>query len=74
MILMKKDEKITNFKAVNDSDVIKKTFLDEKLSKKEGHLSLLEKDYNEVKLHNKQSVVCTNFNSKSCENDFTNTL
>ena len=54
----KKDEKITtNFKAVNDEDVINKRYLDEKLEKIEGHLSKLEKDYNEFKLqYNKQSV------------------
>ena len=54
----KKDEKITtNFKAVNDEDVINKGYLDEKLEKIEGHLSKLEKDYNEFKKqYNKQSV------------------
>ena len=54
----KKDEKITtNFKAVNDEDVINKGYLDEKLIKIDGHLSKLEKDYNEFKLeYNKQNV------------------
>ena len=54
----KKDEKITtNFKAVNDEDVINKGYLDEKLLKIDGHLSKLEKDFNEFKLqYNKQSV------------------
>ena len=54
----KKDEKITTtFKAVNDEDVINKGFLDEKLLKIDGHLSKLEKDFNEFKLqYNKQSV------------------
>ena len=54
----KKDEKITtDFKAVNDEDVINKAYLDEKLLKIDGHLSKLEKDYNEFKLqYNKQSV------------------
>ena len=34
-----------------------KAYLDEKLSKIEGHLSFLEKDYNDFKLqYNKQSV------------------
>ena len=43
----KKDEKITtNFKAVDESDVLNKTYLDEKLLKINGHLSFLEKDYN----------------------------
>ena len=54
----RKDEKITtNFEAVNDEDVINKGYLDEKLLKIDGHISLLEKDYNEFKLqYNKQSV------------------
>ena len=54
----KKDEKIsTNFEPVNNSDVINKGYLDEKLIKIDGHLSKLEKDYNEFKLeHNKQNV------------------
>ena len=38
-----KDEKITSFKSSNDEDVINEAYLDEKLSKLEGHLSLLEK-------------------------------
>ena len=54
----KKDEKITtNFDAVNDEDVINKGFLDENLLKINGHLSKLEKDYNEFKKqYDKQSV------------------
>ena len=54
----KKDEKITtNFDAVNDEDVINKGFLDEKLLKINGHLSKLEKDYNEFqKQYDKQAV------------------
>ena len=54
----KKDEKLTtNFEPVNDSDVINKAYLDEKLIKINGHISKLEKDYNEFKLqYNKQSV------------------
>ena len=41
----KKDEKTTTyFEAVNDEDVIKKSSLDEKLLKLNGHLSKLEKD------------------------------
>ena len=53
-----KDEKITTiFGAVNDEDVVNKGYLDEKLIKIDGHLSKLEKDYNEFKLeHNKQNV------------------
>ena len=54
----KKDEKITtNFQPVDNEDVVNKAYLDEKLLKINGHLSLLEKDYNEFKLqYNKQSV------------------
>ena len=54
----KKDEKITTILgAVNDEDVVNKGYLDEKLIKLDGHLSKLEKDYNEFKLeHNKQNV------------------
>ena len=54
----KKGEKITTkFKAVDDEDVINKAFLDENLKKMDGHISYLEKDYDEFKLqYNKQSV------------------
>ena len=54
----RKDEKITtNFEAVHDEDVINKSFLDEKLKKIDGHISYIEKDYNEFKKqYNKQSV------------------
>ena len=54
----RKDEKITtNFNAINNEDVINKGYLDEKLLKINGHLSKLEKDYNEFLLqYNKQSV------------------
>ena len=54
----KKDEKITtDFEAVDDKDVINKAYLDSKLLKIDGHLSKLEKDFNEFILqYNKQSV------------------
>ena len=54
----KKDEKITtNFDAVDNTDVINKGYLDEKLLKINGQLSKLEKDFNEFKFqYNKQSV------------------
>ena len=53
-----KDEKLTtNFEAVDDIDVINKGYLDSKLLKIDGHLSKVEKDFNEFKLHyNKQNV------------------
>ena len=54
----KKDEKITtNFEPIDNSDVINKGYLDEKLLKINAHLSKLEKDYNEFKFqYNKQNV------------------
>ena len=54
----KKDEKLTtDFEAVDDKDVINKAYLDEKLLKIDGHLSKIEKNYNEFVLqHNKQNV------------------
>ena len=54
----KKDEKITtDFQAIDDSDVINKGYLDSKLLNIDGHLSKLEKGYNEFKLqYNKQNV------------------
>ena len=54
----KKDEKIkTNFEPVDNEDVINKGYLDENLLKIDGHLSKLEKNYNEFKLqYNKQNV------------------
>ena len=57
-ICKKKDEKLTtNFGPVNDEDVINEAYLDEKLKKIDGQLSLLGNDYNEFKLqNNKQSV------------------
>ena len=54
----KKDEKITtNFEPIDNSDVINKGYLDDKLLKINSHLSKLVKDFNEFKLqYNKQSV------------------
>ena len=54
----KKDEKITtNFEAIDNEDVINKGYLESKLLKINGHLSKLEKDYNEFKKqYNKQTV------------------
>ena len=54
----KKDEKITtNFEPNDNKDVINKGYLDSKLLKIDGHLSKLEKDFNEFKLqYNKQNV------------------
>ena len=54
----KKDEKLTtNFEPVNDSDVINKAYLDSKLIKTNGHISKLEKNFNEFILqYNKQNV------------------
>ena len=54
----KKDGKITtNFEPIDNLDVINKGYLDDKLLKKNGHLSKLEKSYNEFNLqYNKQNV------------------
>ena len=54
----KKDEKLTtNFEPIDNLDAINKGYLDSKLLKIDGHLSNLEKVFNEFKLqYNKQSV------------------
>ena len=54
----KKDEKITiNFEPTDNTDVINKGYLDDKLLIINGYLSNLEKDYKEFELqYNKQSV------------------
>ena len=53
-----KDENLTtNFGPTDDSDVINKAYLDEKFKKTDGHISYIEKDYNEFKSqNNKQNV------------------
>ena len=53
-----KDEKLTtNFEPNDNPDVINKNYLDKKLLIIDGHLSKLEKDYNEFILqYNKQNV------------------
>ena len=55
----KKDEKITtNFEPVDNEDIINKGYLDLKLLKINGHLTRLEKDYNQFKLqYDKQAVL-----------------
>ena len=54
----KKDEKLTtNFEPVDNEDVVSKGYLDSKLIEIDGHLSKLEKDYNEFIIqYNKQNV------------------
>ena len=54
----KKDENLTtNFKPIENEDVINKGYLDEKLKKINGHFAYIEKDYNEFKKqYEKQSV------------------
>ena len=48
-----KDDKIpTTFDVLNDEDVINTAYLDTKISKTEGHSSLMGGDYNEYKLGN----------------------
>ena len=46
----KKDKKKTNFGPVDNEDVINKAYLDSKLLKIDGHISKLEKDFNEFKV------------------------
>ena len=47
----------THFEPNNNEDIMNKSYPDEKLIKINGHLSKLEKDYNEFKLqYTKQSV------------------
>ena len=47
-------KKTTHFEAADNEDVINKGYLDEKMIKINGHLSKIEKDYNEINLqHNK---------------------
>ena len=55
----KKDEKITSkFQPTDNTDVVNKGYLDSKLLKIDGHLSQLEKDFNEFILqYNKQAVL-----------------
>ena len=54
----KNDENITtNFEPTDNSDVINKGYLDDKLLKINGRLSKLEKDYKELRLqYNKQNL------------------
>ena len=54
----KNDEKLTtNFEPTDSSDVITKAYIDEKLKNIDGHISYIERDYNEFKLqYKKQSV------------------
>ena len=53
----KDEKKTTHFEPTDNEDVINKAYLDSKLLKIDGHLSKLEKDFNEFKLqYNKQNV------------------
>ena len=54
----KKDERLTtNFEPSKDEDVITKSYLDPKCFKKEGHITLVEKDFTEFKLKNTKQPV-----------------
>ena len=54
----KKEEKIrTDFEPTDGPDVINKAYLDKKISKIEGFISLLEKDYHKFKIPNGQQSV-----------------
>ena len=51
--LYKNNEKITTkVEPSNDEDVVSKAYLDTSLSKREGHLTKREIDYEEKKVHN----------------------
>ena len=54
----KKDGKLTtDFEPTDNSDVINKAYLDEKLKKIDGRISYIEKNYNKFQLqYNKQNV------------------
>ena len=71
----KKDEKITtNFEPTDISDVNNKAYPDENVSEKDDHLSLLEKNYKEVKLHYNKKSVDESFNSEGSQTDQLNTV
>ena len=57
MILIKEDEKLTtNFEPTDNTDVINKVYLDEKLSKIEGQFSYFQKYYEFKSQYNKRSL------------------
>ena len=57
MILKKAEKLTTKFEPTDESDVINKAYLDEKVKKIDGHISYIEKNYKEFKLqYNKQNV------------------
>ena len=73
----KKGEKMTtNFEAPNIEDVIKKVYLDRNVSRIEGQISYIEKNYIEYKVPgDKQSVKGVLIQrAKSCEEDYSSTL
>ena len=56
MILIKNENITTNFEPTDESDVINKAYLDEKLKKTNGHIAYIEKDYYDFKKqYNKKS-------------------
>ena len=46
----KEDEKITSFEPHNNEDIVNKAHLDTEISKVKGHISFIEKIFNEFKL------------------------
>ena len=71
----KNDEKLTtNFEPIDNSDVINKGYLDEKLLKIDGHLSKFKNRLQRIYITIQQTKYRRYFNSKSCENNKTNTL
>ena len=49
---MKYEKKTTNFEPHKIEVVVNKAYLETEISKKDGHLSIIKKDYNEYKLRN----------------------
>ena len=74
-VTYKRDEKkTTKFKAVNDEDIINKSYLDEQLLNTNGHLSFLDKRLQRIYITIQRSKCRRNFNSTSCENGYTKFL
>ena len=68
-----KDQKITtNFEPTDNSDVINKGYLDDKLFKKKKPLIKIRKRLQRVYITIQQTICRRSFNSQSCENNDTN--
>ena len=68
----KKDEEITtDSEPTDNSDVINKLYLDEKI-KKRGSCFVYRKRLQRIQIKIQQTISGRNFNSKRCENDYSN--